>query len=108
MQIVKVFALSLTLSLLIAAPALHAHEKYRVVGTVTKITAKLIDVKQVSNGTIVQIDVTKQTKVMRDKKPVPFNQIKVGSSVVVDGLGDDIFGLEAVEIRLVPNIPSIN
>jgi hypothetical protein len=108
MQTAKVCVFSIALSLLVAVPAVHAHEKYRVVGTVTKITAKLIDVKQVSNGTIVQIDVTKQTKVMRDKKPVPFNQIKVGSSVVVDGLGDDIFGLEAVEIRLVPDIPSIN
>ena len=108
MQTAKVCVFSIALSLLVAVPAVHAHEKYRVVGTVTKITAKLIDVKQVSNGTIVQIDVTKQTKVMRDKKPVPFNEIKVGSSVVVDGLGDDIFGLEAVEIRLVPDIPSIN
>ena len=83
MQTAKVCVFSIALSLLVAVPAVHAHEKYRVVGTVTKITAKLIDVKQVSNGTIVQIDVTKQTKVMRDKKPVPFNQIKVGSSVVV-------------------------
>lgn len=98
-------ATMLGLFLLTAAPR-AAHDEYRIVGTVAKITATQIDVKQIKDGKIIQIDINKQTKVTRDKMPVPFHEIKVGRSVVVDGYGDDILDLLALEVRLVPAILS--
>jgi len=91
---------------LACATPLGAHDEYRIVGTVAKITATQIDIKQIKDGKIVEIDVDKQTKVTRDKKPVAFTQIKVGGSVVVEAYGDSILDLLALEIRLVPAIPS--
>ena len=100
--------IGVTLAVLLACCTLtlSAHDEYRIVGTVAKITATQIDVKQTKDGKIIEIDVDKQTKVTRDKKPVAFGQIKVGGSVVVEALGDSILDLQALEIRLVPAIPS--
>jgi hypothetical protein len=93
-------------AMLACSMPLSAHDKYRIVGTVAKITATQIDVKQIKDGTLVEIDVDKQTRVTRDKKLAAFSQIKVGGSVVVEALGDSILDLQALEIRLVPAIPS--
>lgn len=86
--------------------SLKAHDEYRIVGTVTKITADEIAVKQVKDGKIIEMDINKQTKVTKDKKPVAIKDVKVGGSVVVEALGDSILELTAIEIRLVPAIPS--
>jgi len=96
----------LLIAVLASAVPLSAHDKYRIIGTVAKITATQIDVKQIKDRSIVEIDIDKATKITRDKKAVALSQIKVGSSVVVEALGDDIFDLQALEIRLVPAIPS--
>jgi hypothetical protein len=90
----------------ISVTALNAHDQYRIVGTVTKITADEISVKQVKDGKVIEMDITKQTKVTRDKKPVAMKDVKVGGNVVVDALGDSILDLEVIEIRLVPSIPT--
>ena len=92
--------------IVLAATAASAHYKFRIVGTVTKITAEEIAVKQVKDGVVVEMDHDKKTKITRDKKTVGRDQIKVGDSVVIDALGDDIFDLTATEIRLVPAIPA--
>jgi hypothetical protein len=89
-----------------AAVTLSAHDEYRIIGTVLKIAATRIDVKQTKDGKIIEIAVDKQTKVTKDKKPAAFNQIKVGGSVVVEALGDSLADLQALEIRLVPAIPA--
>lgn len=85
---------------------LAAHDEYRIIGTVVKITTDQMAVKQVKDGKIIEIDLNKQTKVTRDKKPAPIKDVKVGGSVVVEALGDTILDLLAIEIRLVPRIPS--
>lgn len=90
----------------LATAAVSAHYKFRIVGTVTKITAEEIGVKQVKDNMVVEMDLDKNTKIVRDSKPVTRDQIKVGGSVVIDALGDDIFDLTATEIRLVPAIPA--
>ena len=90
----------------LAAASASAHYKFRIVGTVTKITAEEIAVKQVKDGVVVEMDHDKKTKITRDNKTVGRDQIKVGVSVVIDALGDDIFDLTATEIRLVPAIPA--
>jgi hypothetical protein len=102
----QVIGVTLAGLLMCSTAALAAHDEYRIIGTVAKITASQIDVKQTKDGKIIEIDVDKQTKVTRDKKPVAFGQIKVGGSVVVEALGDSILDLQALEIRLVPAIPS--
>ena len=84
---------------------MSAHYKFRIVGTVTKITADEIAVKQVKDNVVVEMDIDKDTKVVRDAKKVGRDQIKVGGSVVIDALGDSILDLTATEIRLVPKIP---
>jgi len=81
-----------------------AHYTFRIVGTVTKITVDEIAVKQLKDNAIVEMDIDKQTKVVKDGKPAGRGQIKIGGSVVIDALGDDILSLTATEIRLVPPI----
>lgn len=88
-----------------AAPLSAAHDEFRIIGTVTKISAKEIAVKQ-KDGKVVEIDIDKQTKFTRDKKPVKASDVKVGGSVVVDAIGDTILDLLALEVRLVPAITS--
>lgn len=92
--------------LLRTAGALSAHDDYRIIGTVSKITATQIEVKQTKDGKVIEIDINKQTKVTRDKKPAQFTELKVGGSVVVDARGDSLLDLLAIEIRLVPAIPT--
>lgn len=82
-----------------------AHDEFRIIGTVTKISATEIAVKQ-KDGKIVEMDINKQTKFTRDKKPVKASEVKVGGSVVVDALGDSILDLTVLEVRLVPAIAS--
>jgi hypothetical protein len=87
------------------AVTLSAHDHYRVIGTVTKMTADEITVKQNKDGNLVEMDYDKKTTVLReDKTPGVITDVKVGSSVVIDGYGDDMFDLLVLEIRLVPPI----
>ena len=100
---IRAALLCLAIALAAGAPA-AAHYKFRIVGTVTKLAADEIAVRQVKDNAIVEMDLDKDTKVSRDGKAVSRSQIKVGGSVVIDALGDDIFSLTATEIRLVPPI----
>lgn len=88
---------------MVQTPLSAAHDEFRIIGTVTKISATEIAVKQ-KDGKIVEMDMNKQTKFTRDKKPVTLKDVKVGGSVVVDALGDSILDLTALEVRLVPAI----
>ncbi len=95
------FTLLVLLMTVAAAPVLAAHDEFRIIGTVTKVTSKAIAVKQ-KDGKVVEMDMDKQTKFTRDKKPVKLSDVKVGGSVVVDALGDSILDLTVIEVRLVP------
>ncbi|MDP2318993.1 MAG: hypothetical protein Q8O42_06620 [Acidobacteriota bacterium] len=86
-----------------AAPLAAAHDEFRIIGIVTKISATEIAVKQ-KDGKIVEMDMNRQTKFTRDKKPVTLKDVKVGGSVVVDALGDSVLDLTVLEVRLVPAI----
>lgn len=85
--------------------SLAAHDRYRIVGTVTKLTADEITVKQAKDGALVEMDHDKNTKVTRDSKALKITDVKVGASVVIDALGDSILDLVVLEIRLVPALP---
>ena len=82
-----------------------AHERFRVVGTITRRLATEIEV-QTQAGKKILIGLDKQTAVTRDKKPVPATELKKGRSVVVDALGDDLSDLVAEEVKLVAALPA--
>lgn len=89
------------------ASMLSAHENFRVVGTITKVTDRELDVKNRDSKTYT-LDLTGRTIVKRDKEKdeLALSALKVGQSVVVDAYGDDENDLEALEIRIVPPIGS--
>jgi hypothetical protein len=95
------FALSLAAAL-VATTMLSAHDDYRIIGTVTKITATTIDVKQTKDGKVISMKTDANTIVTRDKKKGARADVKVGANVVVDARGDSITDLTVVEVRLVP------
>jgi|SRR5215210_1568676 len=101
----RLMILAASTMLLLGATQLLGHERFRIVGSVTKRTDKQIEVKT-KEGKTIPIDVDKQTVITRDKKKVPLSGIKVGNSVVVDAIGDDEADLVAEEVRLVPAIPT--
>jgi arsenate reductase len=82
-----------------------AHEKYRIVGTVTKRQATEMHVKT-KEGHAFTIYLDEKTIYQRDKKPVRKAELKVGQTVVVDALGDGDDDLGAVVVNIVPAIPS--
>jgi hypothetical protein len=100
----RLMILATSTTLFLGATQLLAHERFRIVGTITKRTATQIEVKTKENKKI-PIDVDKQTIILRDKKKVPATTLKVGLSVVVDAIGDDEADLVAEQVRLVPAIP---
>jgi hypothetical protein len=92
--------------LALSGSSLAAHDRYRIIGTVTKLAADEITVKQAKDSALVEMDIDQNTKVTRDGKAAKMTDVKVGGSVVVEGLGDSILDLVVLEIRLVPAIPS--
>ena len=85
------------------APA-AAHDDYRIIGTVAKVSAKTLDVKQTKDGKTISMAIDEATLlVTRDKKKVSATQLKPGLSVVVDARGDSLEELQVVEVRIVPS-----
>ena len=97
--------LALSTILMLAVTQLLAHERFRIVGTVTKRTATEIEVKTKGDKKV-GMDFDEKTVFLRDKKKVPVTAVKVGSSVVIDALGHDESDLVAEVVRLVPPIPA--
>ena len=83
--------------------ALSAHEEFRVVGTISKLQAAVMNVKA-RDGKLASIRLDKQTAISRDGKKVEAAELKVGLTVVVDAYGDSEEDLLALEIRIVPPI----
>ncbi len=84
-----------------AAAPLGAHENFRIVGTVTLIKGQDLDVKT-KEGRIVKMSIDSNTRVMRDKKKVAIDELKVGLSVVCNARGDTIDDLMVLDIQIVP------
>lgn len=93
-------------AVLFVAP-LSAHDRYRIVGTVTKVTVNEITVKQLKDNALVEMDHDRNTKVTRlNNKAGTIADVKVGASVVVDALGDSILDLAILQIKMVPALPA--
>ena len=89
-------------AVLICATLLSAHEKYRIIGTVVKLTGTTLDIKQTKDGKTISMELTKTSRVVRDKKTVTPADLKSGTHVVVDAHGDSLDELDVVEVRIVP------
>lgn len=83
------------------APVL-AHDDYRIIGTVTRVTATALDVKQTKDDKTVVMKMNAATAVTRDKKKVDRAALKIGLNVVVDARGDSLADLVVTEVQIVP------
>ena len=80
--------------------SLPAHEKFKIVGTVTALKKDEIAVKAIDGATY-EIDFT-DAAVVTDKqhKKIDRAKLRVGEKVVILALGHDQFDLEAYEVQL--------
>ena len=85
----------------VVAP-LSAHDDYRIIGTIAKVTAKTLNVKQTKDGKVISMKMGGKSVVTRDKKKADRAELKTGTNVVVDARGDSLADLTVVEVRLVP------
>ena len=78
------------LALISIAPALaHDGHTHRIMGTVTAVDGKHMDVKTPS-GEVLSIQINDKTLVTRAKRKIALDQVKKGGRVVVDiGNGED-------------------
>jgi hypothetical protein len=94
------------LLLVASAAGVAAHDKYRFIGTVTKMDGakKLLTIKTADKKLPAEldIDITAKTRIERDGKKVTSAALEPGVYVVVDALGDDVFETAAVSVRIVP------
>jgi hypothetical protein len=89
-------------TMMMFAPSAAAHNEYRIIGTVHKLTATTIDVRQAKDGKLFSMKMDAESVVTRDKQKVPRSEIKVGGRVVVDACGDSVKNLLVMEVRLLP------
>ena len=80
--------------------SLPAHEKFKIVGTVTALKKDEIAVKAIDGATY-EIDFT-DAAVVTDKqhKKIDRAKLRVGEKVVILALGHDQFDLDAYEVQL--------
>jgi hypothetical protein len=91
-----------TILALLLAGAAFAHGDFRIIGTVAGKTATTLDVKQTKDGKVISMAMDKSVVVTREGKPVPASELKTGSNVVVQAVGDSLDELEIVEIKILP------
>jgi len=104
-------ACALLIVLAVAASAVSAHVTFRVIGTITKVTATELHVKT-KDGKTFAMELTRRSVIrrLREEKKLPISALKAGQSVVVDAFNayaedpDDDSELEALDIRIVPPI----
>jgi len=86
------------------APA-SAHEKYRIIGKITRVSSSVLDVKQAKDGKVILMFMPAKITVTRDKAKGNMKDLKAGLSVVVEAIGDGMDDLEVVSVRIVPAAP---
>jgi len=91
----------LALSIVSIAPA-SAHEKFRIIGKITRVSSSVLDVKQTKDGKVILMFMPATITVMRNKTKGSMKDLKAGLNVVVDAIGDDLDDLEVVTVRIVP------
>ena len=99
---IRITVAGVVAALVLGVASLSAHDNYRIIGTVVKLAGTTLDVKQSKDGQTVSMEMTKTSRVTRDKKKVATAELKAGVHVVVDARGDTILDLDIVEVRIVP------
>lgn len=99
---IRITVAAVLAALVLSVASLSAHDNYRIIGTVVKLAGTTLDVKQTKDGQTVSMEVTKTSRVTRDKKKVTTAELKAGIHVVVDARGDSLLDLDIVEVRIVP------
>lgn len=94
---------AVAMMLVTGAAPLHAHDDFRIIGTLMKRGNSTIEVKNKAGKTI-SIKLDAQTAISRDNKKVAASELRVGQSLVVDAYGDTEDDSLALEIRIVPPI----
>ena len=95
-------ALFLLVSILTSAAPAMAHDEFRIIGTLAKVTQTGLEVKQTKDGKVIVMKKDDSMLVTRDKVKVSASELKTGTSVVIDALGDSLSDLVVVEVRIVP------
>ena len=85
-----------------AAPPASAHDNYRIIGIITRVTSTTLDVKQTRDGRQFSMRMDRATLVKRDKEKLAVSELKPGLNVVVDASGDTIDDLLVSDVRIVP------
>ena len=95
----------MALVVLALSAQLLAHDEFRIVGSVVKVEKSQLQVKS-RDTKVWSVALRTSTFIHRDKDQtkVSETELKAGTSVVVDALGDTEFDLEALEVRIVPPI----
>ena len=94
--------MALLIVVAVAAPS-FAHGPMRVIGVVTSRVKDVITVKTVG-GKSLTVAIPGDTEVTRNEKPAKLSDIKVNSTVVLDGIGDHPGNFRIRTIQLVPPI----
>jgi hypothetical protein len=77
----------------------EAHEKFKIVGTVTKVLKEELVVKAVDGATY-EMDFFESAPIFLKNKKVARAELKPGVKVTVNALGHDMFDLEVVEVHI--------
>jgi hypothetical protein len=89
-------------TLMLGSTPLRAHDDYRIIGTVLKVSAGKLEVRQTKDRKTIAMKTDTATLVTKDKKKVSASQLKAGTSVVVDARGDSLEDLVVLEVKIVP------
>ena len=83
-----------------------AHDQFRFIGTVVRmeIAKNTLTIKTIENKKelTLKIAVTGKTPVTKDGKNVSRAELKPGTNIVVDALGDVYDALDGVAVKIVP------
>lgn len=90
------------IAMIVGLATVQAHDDYRIIGTVLKVSTGKLDVKQTKDGKTISMKTDAATLVTRDKKKVNSAELKAGTNVVVDARGDSLQDLVVLEVRIVP------
>ena len=86
----------------VGAAAAHDGHAHIVMGTVTAIDAKQLEMKTPS-GEVLAIAITAKTSVLRDKKKAAMREVQVGRRVVVNiGNGEDPLIAREIQVGAAP------
>jgi Domain of unknown function (DUF5666) len=95
----KIFLPLAAVSILFAAAPASAHDEMSVMGQVTAVTPKTLQVRM-KDGRVVTLEVDSNTRVKMAGKPLGLKALRVGQSVKALGFGDSLTRLTAIDVNI--------